>query len=381
MTYEEFRKRKESSRVTSLPSSASSKHKRSKSSKGNSREKVKIQVGIKEFHEFESTLKILKGRSLPIAVNPIINATELLQEALTKHSKHFRSFNGNTNEYVLLYPDNTVVNLLPGSSQFFSLKDYKEDLGKPYSKMSLHLCKLECLRKSEAELKSDDDLTESEDINITSPGHSDSECAISSINNIGCYTQSLLPYLCNADASADTIHNQSPEHKEVKARCPTCYLDFPRSEIEAHADDCAEQFDPVGTVNVDLELGTPDDQDEPVSEQVSVIDNGSGKLEKIREVISNLRQYVDMKNINRISIRRRYAYQDYVDAVARQKRRKRFNQNGMLKVTFIGEPAVDDGGPRREFFSGMYINAGNLDRDESLAFETNNEYCKILYVS
>ena len=27
----------------------------------------------------------------------------------------------------------------------------------------------------------------------------------------------------------------------------------------------------------------------------------------------------------------------------------------MLKVTFIGEPAIDDGGPRREFFSGMYI--------------------------
>jgi hypothetical protein len=30
------------------------------------------------------------------------------------------------------------IRLLPGSSRFFPLKDYKEDLGKPYSKMPLH---------------------------------------------------------------------------------------------------------------------------------------------------------------------------------------------------------------------------------------------------
>ena len=83
--------------------------------------------------------------------------------------------------------------------------------------------------------------------------------------------------------------------------------------------------------------------------------SGTGSLEEVKEVVSNLHQSVDLTNINRISIRRRYAYQDYLDAVARQKMRKRFNKNGMLKVTFIGEPAVDDGGPRREFFSGICL--------------------------
>ena len=80
---------------------------------------MKIQVGIKEFQESAASLKILKGRTLPIVVNASINASRLLEEALAKHSKHFRTFNGEINEYVLLYPDNTVVNLLPGSSQFF----------------------------------------------------------------------------------------------------------------------------------------------------------------------------------------------------------------------------------------------------------------------
>ena len=28
--------------------------------------------------------------------------------------------------------------------------------------------------------------------------------------------------------------------------------------------------------------------------------------------------------------------------------------NQLLKVTFAGEAAIDDGGPRREFFTGKY---------------------------
>ena len=268
MTYEEFRKRKESTRVTSLPL-ASAK------SRGSQTEKAKIQVGIKEFQESAASLKILKGRTLPIVVNASINASRLLEEALAKHSKHVRTFNGEINEYVLLYPDNTVVNLLPGSSQFFSLKDYKEDLGKPYSKSSLHLCKLECLQKFEAELKlsDDDSLADPEgNINLTSHGQGDSECKISSVS-VPSNTQSIIPFLSNAVASQDRVNNQSLEQKDVKMTCPTCYLDFSVSEIETHADACAEQFDPVGTVIIDLESETQDNQDELVSEQISAPDS------------------------------------------------------------------------------------------------------------
>ena len=132
---------------------------------------------------------------------------------------------------------------------------------------------------------------------------------------------------------------------------------------------------------MELESETLDAQDEIVREQVATIDDGSGKLEKIKEVVSNLRQYVDMENINRISIRRRYAYQDYLAAVARQKKRRRFNQNGMLKVTFIGEPAVDDGGPRREFFFRCVHIGVNLGGDQTFDCETNNVYYKALLVS
>ena len=118
MGYEEFRKRKAASRVTTLPSSSSSKSKKAKDGKLKESKPVKIQVGIKEFDEHDGTLKVLKGRTLPITVNPIINAAGLLMAAITKHAKHFRTFNSDAN-YVLLYPDNTIVNNLPGSSEAF----------------------------------------------------------------------------------------------------------------------------------------------------------------------------------------------------------------------------------------------------------------------
>ena len=34
----------------------------------------------------------------------------------------------------------------------------------------------------------------------------------------------------------------------------------------------------------------------------------------------------------------------------RKKKKKWFKPKAMLKVTCVGEPAVDDGGPKRDFF-------------------------------
>jgi hypothetical protein len=34
------------------------------------------------------------------------------------------------------------------------------------------------------------------------------------------------------------------------------------------------------------------------------------------------------------------------------RRKKWFTEGAVLKISFAGEPAVDGGGPRREFFTG-----------------------------
>ena len=144
------------------------------------------------------------------------------------------------------------------------------------------------------------------------------------------------------------------------------------ANIEMHADVCASQFDPIGTVNPETELKLPGDEnlnllclENPSQSQItsdknsdndtdSEDDNASNSLRgQIKQTVAALQTNVD-QNVNRLSVRRRYAFQDYL--AARRKPRRRFNPNGMLKISFIGEPAIDDGGQRREFYSGYFYN-------------------------
>ena len=50
----------------------------------------------------------------------------------------------------------------------------------------------------------------------------------------------------------------------------------------------------------------------------------------------------------RVNLRRTHLWSDFKEA--REKNRIKPDQR--LKVVFLGVPAIDDGGPRREFFSG-----------------------------
>ena len=100
-------------------------------------EEVKIQIGVME--EANGRLKKVKGRTLPLMVPTNIAAGELLKAATAKHGRHFKQFNPQES-YFLLYPDQTVVSTLPGSSEPFVLNQYKEELGKPFSKLYFWLC-------------------------------------------------------------------------------------------------------------------------------------------------------------------------------------------------------------------------------------------------
>ncbi len=54
-------------------------------------------------------------------------------------------------------------------------------------------------------------------------------------------------------------------------------------------------------------------------------------------------------DVRRVTVRRKSLWQDYLRA-----RKGNYNPKDAIKITFCGEPAIDDGGPKREFFSGNY---------------------------
>ena len=84
-------------------------------------------------------MKKVKGRTLPLMVPTNVTAGELLKEATAKHSRHFKQFN-QLESYFLFYPDQTVVDTLLGSAEPFILNQYKEELGKPFSKVYFWFC-------------------------------------------------------------------------------------------------------------------------------------------------------------------------------------------------------------------------------------------------
>lgn len=54
----------------------------------------------------------------------------------------------------------------------------------------------------------------------------------------------------------------------------------------------------------------------------------------------------DDEDVRRVAVRRKHILQDTLDTL----KRIPWKATKYIKVTFIGEPGVDDGGPRREFF-------------------------------
>ena len=76
---------------------------------------------------------------MPIEVKNNISDITLKRVALEKHLA-FNKQLPRDHEFVLLYPDFQQVKYIPGTRQPFTLRHYKECLGKPYQRITLFLC-------------------------------------------------------------------------------------------------------------------------------------------------------------------------------------------------------------------------------------------------
>ena len=72
--------------------------------------------------------------------------------------------------------------------------------------------------------------------------------------------------------------------------------------------------------------------------------------EKVKELTRNLSANVSA-NARRLNVQRKTLWKDYVDF----RKKPWVTKENRLRVIFVGEPAVDDGGPRRDCFAGMLV--------------------------
>jgi hypothetical protein len=133
--FREFFKRKEENRREHFKP-ASKKPK--KSAKDVKETEVSINIGIRKCVTGNAILKTARGRTLPVRVLPSAGSSTILEKAVTKHENHNKSMTKGQ-RYVLLYPDNTEVINLPGSDKPFVLKDYRDEVDKSYSRLTLYI--------------------------------------------------------------------------------------------------------------------------------------------------------------------------------------------------------------------------------------------------
>ena len=140
--------------------------------------------------------------------------------------------------------------------------------------------------------------------------------------------------------------------------CPTCHGHFLADEIAVHADLCARnayRFSFWGQ----METPPSDDiPDEYVASLTETCTNTPSNFLPLSDLLSPL---VDkLESQFRINVRRG---QLFLDCVETRKRCQWIKPENRLKVIFVGEPAEDSGGPRREFFTGQFFSSfHNLEK-------------------
>lgn len=136
MTFHEFQSKKENSRRSQFKPKSAKKHK--------SDSVVHVKIGLITYRHEHGELKVSRGSSTnhTVSVSSSVGVAELLGKAVEKHSRFNRKFSDRVDEYYLLYPDKSRVEKLPGTQEEFTLKRFKEELGKPYDRITLYLCRV-----------------------------------------------------------------------------------------------------------------------------------------------------------------------------------------------------------------------------------------------
>ena len=115
-----------------------------------------------------------------------------------------------------------------------------------------------------------------------------------------------------------------------------------------HADLCAENAHRVSFLGL-TETSPADDIPDEVASMAETSKASSNVL-PLSDILSPL--VYKLESQLRINVRRGQLFLDYVEA---RKRCSWIKPENRLKVIFVGEPAEDSGGPRREFFSSLHL--------------------------
>lgn len=133
--FQEFKRQREEERRSRFEPKA--KNKKAGSSAASVKKDEIINIGFMKYSN-NGVLKKCRGKTLPVKVPPSASAEMIKVKAVRKHTSHDKSLHDGF-EYVLLYPDGSQVEKLPGTNDPFVLEKYREDIGKNYNRITLYI--------------------------------------------------------------------------------------------------------------------------------------------------------------------------------------------------------------------------------------------------
>jgi hypothetical protein len=153
-----------------------------------------------------------------------------------------------------------------------------------------------------------------------------------------------------ASSFGENISTLMDEREEHNIQCPTCFQYFSVQVIAEHADACVDVW--IGDVD-DSENDTDSDLPNPLLDahtvDVSTEITTTTSLKTVAQKLAD--EHISKKDQKRLNVRRKHLWVDFKQACVRYK----LDPSTPIRIVFLGEPAIDDGGPKREFFSGIYV--------------------------
>ncbi|CAB4041588.1 Hypothetical predicted protein, partial [Paramuricea clavata] len=132
MSLEDYRKSK-SKHWKSLVSKGTKKGKQSP-------QEVTIIISLYEWNDKEDKLKPKRGKRISLKVSPVDPYARILEKAATKWRDFYSDCFNEEEDYVLLLENGKEALFLSGGKEFFTLKRYRKEVGKEFSKIILYLC-------------------------------------------------------------------------------------------------------------------------------------------------------------------------------------------------------------------------------------------------
>lgn len=337
-------------------------------------EEVAINVGITRITE-NGQLKPVRGKVLLVKVKKSIAAENLLQTAVKKHQAHNEIGTGPFN---LLYPNNIEVKTLLEKEEPFTLEKYKLEIGKPYNRINFYLVHILDFMKFQCsdECLSDDEICSLPDDNkeIAPVGARQENEVGTDLEKEACSLQPddfmhvpLISHFSLPSTSTATTSLSSANEltDKVLAIFPSMSSDAATSALQRSSNDITmcvdriireQEISPVmsyASFQYCNETPSDDDDISTVSMQ-SPLPPAQLKHDKsfAEALLATTNRHISKENHARIKVRRSMIWDD-----AKMKLR-RFDADQswakLLKVQFVGEAAVDEGGPKREFAASVH---------------------------